>query len=64
MSNIVSIEEWKRRKAAEHMVVPCGTGKISITWTSKPSNEDLAKLRKAGEGFRKTMKEFQDACEV
>ena len=52
MSNIISLEQWKQKKASEAMVVQCGPEKVQITWTPKLSEEDLAKLRKAGQGIK------------
>lgn len=53
MSNVVSIEEFKQRKAAEH--------KIHTAWIPKFSDKVLEKLRQAGAMFRKTIQEASNA---
>ena len=63
-TNLVSLKEYRQRKTAEAMVVPCGTGKVHITWTPKLSIKDIHRLRKVGEQFKNTLKEFQDAGEI
>ena len=57
MSKVISLEQWRQQKAAEAMVVQCGPEKVRITWTPKLSEEDLARLRKAGQGFRDTIEQ-------
>ncbi len=65
MTNVVDINEWKKRKAAEHMVVPCGTGgKVQIQWTPQLTDEDRTRLKKAGQGFRTLLEEIRDAGKV
>ena len=64
MSEIISIEEYKRRKAAENMVVPCGSEKIQIEWKPKLSEQDVERLRKAGAAFRNSIKEIINANKV
>ena len=57
MSNTISLEQWKKQKAAEAMVVQCGPEKSRIIWTPKLSEDDLAKLRKAVQGFMDTIEQ-------
>jgi len=60
VGNITSLEEWKQCQAVEAMVVPCGTGKIHITWTPKLSEKDLGRLKKAEQGLRTLDEQFRN----
>lgn len=52
MNNVVYIKEWMQKETAINMVGPCGQEKIVVTWVPKVSEEDVLRLRKAGEGFK------------
>jgi cell division inhibitor SulA len=59
MSDIISLEQWKQQKAAEAIAVRCEPSQVHITWTPRLSEQDLARLRKAGQGFRDMMESFR-----
>lgn len=63
LSGVVSLQEWKQRRAAEAMVIQCAD-KVLISWKPKLSEQEAERLRIAKDNFQKAIRKIIDANKV